>query len=802
MKKTFFRRPVCLLCLIFLMGIYVFAQKTCKLSEYYVNYNGKTVTVTGVVADRQEKNGVLSVYLHNVSFADSDPSGVIVKLSDTSLARYIRLGSTIEVRGVFMLFDEPRCEGQFDARTYYLIRGYEGQVVRARLLGASNEYDRIKESLRVIRDRSFGILQENMSPEDAGIVAAMTLGDKSGLDPDIKELYQLAGISHILALSGLHIASVGLAVLKLLKRSGLSPKAANIASFSVIGLYAVMTGLSVSTLRAMIMFGLFILSSVIGRSYDLLSAAAVSAILILLENPYYIYDTGFLLSFGAVLGIACVYPILSAVPESIFGPAVGNGRVISAAMKVYNAMCISVSVTIVTLPVVAGSFMQISLFSVLINLIVVPLAGLALFTGFFGMILGHIGIKPAVILKITHYILSLYELLARASTKNNKSLLVIGQPGQAQIITYAIIVIIVVIARNINFFNNGATGKTVDRAGRTFLVNNGNYSNFFQNKITYIIENEKNRRSRRRKNILRSTANILLFLISIVILCVHRRHDIEIRNVDVGQGDCALIWGRNIPTLMIDAGSSDVSKVAKYRVVPVLRANAVNAVDICLISHMDSDHVSAVTEMLEDESSPVVIKRIVITSVAAGSGSDNLSRIIDGADRKHIPVNIISRGDRIDTGNMQLTCISPGTGTIADIGNTKDENDGSMVLRLDHTDPGTGKVFTALFTGDIGSGVEKSIMNDLGPVSYLKVAHHGSRNSSDRDFIRTVSPDIAAISAGVDNSYGHPHRETLNTLEDAGSRIYCTNECGEIILYVDGDSVCVRGFMEDGQNMQ
>ena len=149
-------------------------------------------------------------------------------------------------------------------------------------------------------------------------------------------------------------------------------------------------------------------------------------------------------------------------------------------------------------------------------------------------------------------------------------------------------------------------------------------------------------------------------------------------------------------------------------------------------------------------------------------------------------------------GELKITCLSPAA-VIAGEGQhiDADENDSSMVLRIERVDPKTGAVFSALFTGDIGTDVEKRIKQGIAEVSYLKVAHHGSRNSSDPGFIRAVSPSIAAISAGIDNSYGHPHKETIDTLTKIGSSIYCTRDRGEIILTVDGDRAEVRGFLED-----
>ena len=512
------QRPVCLICLIFLLIVYAATGGSAPAPAWDIDIaDGKTVTVSGTVCDRQEKNGSFQVYLNNVSYKtlnkdNSDQTyfpkrskGIVVKLADERQQEITKIGSIIEAKGVFVPFERARCEGQFDARAYYMVKGYEGQLKRARVTGATEKYSIIKEKLRHQRDRAAGILYENMDEEDAALTAAMTLGDKSGLDEEIKELYQKAGISHVLALSGLHIASLGLALLSLLKKAGVKQIWASLTVFFLIAVYAVMTGMSTSTERALIMFGLFVLSSVFGRSYDLLSAAAASAMVIIIISPYQIYDTGFLLSFGAVLGIACIFPILSSVPAGLLkirgeSPYLKEKKgslpefLIRPAKTAGESVCISLSVTLATLPVMGNSFMQLSVFSVLINIVVVPLMSFVLCTGFAGMITGFLGLKPDIIFKITSIILRFYRLLAETFEKIDGNILLIGKPSKAQTITYAIIMITVVITQNSTFSPNNLithTKKNVDRTGRRFGNNNVDYLKKTGNKITYRMKTEK-----------------------------------------------------------------------------------------------------------------------------------------------------------------------------------------------------------------------------------------------------------------------------------------------------------------------
>ena len=796
---------MCVLCLIFLLGVYVITGINTPQCTWPVDdLDGRRVTVAGTVVDRQIKSGNLWIFVSDVSFFDANEDnsassvfpenskGIIIKCNGSAdNAGCAKIGSRIEATGVFAPFERPRCEGAFDLRTYYLIRGYEGSVVRARLDGTSKGYDHVKEALRGVREDFFSILKDNMSEDDAGLVAAMTLGDKTELSQDIKESYQNAGISHVLALSGLHIASVGLAILKVLRKAGLSLVPAHISAFVVIASYSVMTGLSVSTVRAMLMFGLFTGAKLIGRTYDLLSAAAMSAIMVIIGEPYYIYDSGFLLSFGAILGIACIYPILVTMPQAIM--------VTWKPGRIYKSVCISLSVMIVTMPVMGTNFMQFSPGSILLNLVVIPLMGAVLFTGFTGMIMGSFGLDPGLILKITHYILWFFVHLSKTSEKIDGNIMIIGKPEMWQIITYAFFATIAVLCEkliNNDKYNNGYKRKSrnyVNPTGQRNFGNNGSYGCSMHNKITYIIETNADRNKKKRTTVIVHGITIVILMTAMLILMIRTRHDLEIRNVDVGQGDCALIWGRTIPCVMIDGGSSDINDVAKYRVLPTLKANGISGVKYCFLTHMDSDHVSAVIQMLEDDACPVRIGNIVVSAnvMCATSPEENFLRLQSVAKRRDTGIIPVASGQKLDLGELSISCISP---DIAGAG-PADANDDSLVLIAKYHNEDDGRDFSAVFTGDISTKVEERIRSRLCDVNYLKVAHHGSRTSTGEDFLALTRPELAVISVGIDNSYGHPTPETLGRLKNAGTKMFRTDINGEVIATYDDGELRAYGYI-------
>lgn len=204
------RRPLCLICVCLCVLVFIFTGMTGpKPSETAKRMEGKSITITGVIKDKQIKNGNVKLFVEAVHLGENakeespdEIKGLIATLNDTNIEKNLHIGQRVKLRGVFQLFETPFNEGQFDARTYYAIRRYEGQLNRSRLLGLSKEYNYLTDNLRRFRDHAYSVLLDSMNEDDAAIVAAMSLGDKSNVEYSDKELYQNAGISHVLALSG------------------------------------------------------------------------------------------------------------------------------------------------------------------------------------------------------------------------------------------------------------------------------------------------------------------------------------------------------------------------------------------------------------------------------------------------------------------------------------------------------------------------------------------------------------------------------------------------------------------------
>lgn len=798
------RRPVCLASLIFLGIIFILTGGKPPSPKWDVDAaNGKTITLKGRVTSKEIKNNNLLVYLDDVTDESGIISiysaGIIAYVSDyENLDDYIRLGSIVSAKGVFAPFSIPMNEGEFDARSYYCIRGYDGKLDRARIIGISRDYSYVKEGLNRLRQRSSRILYKGMDEESAGVTNAMVLGDKTGIDSEIKELYQLAGISHVLALSGLHIAAVGLAILGLIKKLGVNTVTATIISGVIILGYAVMTGFSTSTIRAFIMFVLGAMAGCVKRTYDLLTGAAIASILILVDNPYYLYDSGFLLSFGAVLGIGIVLPVIDNLislkvfdkrfvlkngAKEIKGREYIESKIRGYKENIRKSLCASFSITLVTLPVMANTFYQISLYSVFLNLIIIPLMSVVLFTGFLGIGLGLIGecigslgniacifeIFSSLTLKITSVIIELYNRLSEGVSYLNGNLLIIGKVNWARVlIYYGIMIIGLVIA-----------GRRVGLGSGYVLEVKGLY--------------DKRIRLRRIK---RWVEAVLVMFLSAIVACncllIRVRAPLEIRNVYVGQGDCAFIWGEDTVTIMIDGGSSDVKEVGKYKIIPVLKSNGIRTIDYCVITHMDSDHYSGILEIINNPQWGIRIKNLILSEsylnyLTSSEGSEELAPIVDAAYKQCIRIIPIKTGDILKMENVSLTCISP------DQGQNYNGNDSSVVLEL-NCNSGEGR-FNALFTGDISADVERSILDRISKVDYLKVAHHGSRNSSSDDFLKRAKPKLSVISAGINNSYGHPHEETLERLRNVNSNIYNTSIYGEIIVLNKDEGLIIRKFV-------
>ena len=644
-----------------------------------------------------------------------------VRIKNQKSGVNIGVGDRVLVRGDLEEIPIPGNPGQFHERAYYYARKVKWYQKGRSIQVLEKEYDAILGFQEKIK-KALGIgLHKAFSKEKAGIMEAMLLGSKENMEKEINFLFQILGCSHILAVSGLHLSVLGGGLFRLLRKCSVPLwGAAGISAFSMF-FYGGVTGNGASVLRASIMFAVYMGSFILKRTYDLLSAVSFAAILLLCESPCYLYDSSFLLSFGAVLGIGVVYP-------GLFGKETGKrskqGKKEVLFRLFREGFRSGISVWFVILPLILYFFFQIPLWGSVASVFFLPLSPVLLISGaaagiggrFLAADIGRIlGLPASGILEILLGIGEFMKALPGA-------LWTAGQPEiECCIFYYA--------------------------AAIWFLWRRGGY-----------------------------TAKIVYGIALAFLLIPCPKGGLEVTFLDVGQGDCACVQTEEGHCYLIDGGSTTVSKVGRYRILPFLKASGIGKIQGIFVSHMDADHVNGIKELLEmtvSKESGIKIERLFLSQC---SETAEQNRELETLGKKAgCEVVYIKKGSRIKDRDLEICCIGPGQ-------IYENSNESSQVLHVSR------KGFDILFTGDVEGMGEEKVLEELREMNVtwevLKVAHHGSANSTGEEFLQYVKPEKAVISCGKENSYGHPHKELLKRLKKYSGQILFTKEQGAVHIIV------------------
>ncbi len=567
---------------------------------------GSVITVSGRVSDRQYKNDSFILILKDAApdKGDSGKTSVIIYLEEknTSLKELPPMGSRVRVRGKFSLFEEARNPGQFDMREFYHIRGIDYRLFNGRVLSRGKNCDVLKEGLFRLRIAMASAYDRLLNDTDSGILKAMILGDRTDLDPGVRELYQTGGIAHALSISGLHISILGYGLYRLLRKLGLASLLSSVSCTVFISLYSVMAGGSTATIRAVIMFGTCMAADIFGRTYDLLSALALSLMAILFTDPLYIYDAGFMLSFGAVAGIALVSPV---VKECLpFGDK-----------KPVSGFVMSLSINLFTLPVVLIFYYETPLTSPLINLLVIPLMGILVISGILTGILGIFLTLPAMPgAFLCHLILTVYERGCLICRSIPGSVLICGRPENIRVGLYYVLLLLICLFRK----------KEKEKGGGRYV-------------------------------------SLLILMLLPGLLLIRFPKETVYTMLDIGQGDCNVICAENGDTLMIDCGSSSEKEIGKYRVIPFLKYMGRGRIDTVVLTHSDSDHINGYLEILERmDDEGIRIKQLILPGKR--DPGEKYGEIIASSKEKGVKVSFINAGEGFKDGELKFSCLAPEKG--------------------------------------------------------------------------------------------------------------------------------------------
>lgn len=709
--------------------------------------DGVDIQLQGNIYKKESKNQQNLFYLDHVILqvngSQFSTHSTIVSFADGDYP----IGNTIVLSGTIQLPDVAANDGNFDAQAYYHSLNIDYLVKGESVLGVYGKTNWIAEKLFWLKEK----LKENyrivFSEQNAGVLTTMLLGDKELLETETKEIYQQAGVSHILTISGLHLSLIGMSVYRLLRRKT-SFTISGIGSSVVLALYVCMIGAGISAKRALIMFLLMVLAQMLGRSYDSLTGISLAVLLLLWENPFLIFHAGFQFSVAAVFGATWVREQLGRIL------AIGNRRW----NRIWETLVASVSIQLMTFPLVAFYYYEIPVYAVILNVVVANILSLIIILGIFCGVFGFLSLKLAgVFAALLEIVLHGITGISSACLRLPGAVFLVGAVSPGRIIAYYAIFFLALFL---------------------LLRFRGKYEDFKENlKKDIRVRGKKSVQAEEKNSVFFRKSlfvgGVLSFSIMFLLILIPEKNRLLCAILDVGQGDGIYLQPEENVHVFIDGGSSDVSKAGQYRILPFLKYHRVTSIDYWFVSHYDGDHINGLLNLLEDD---YRVKNLFLPYEEPDN--ENYQQLLEAAKKAGTKVMFFPAGSRLEIGSCNIRALLPDAARSVDAG---DANENCMVLYVTHP---AGNM---IFTGDAGMEDEQWILPELTPVKLLKVGHHGSKYSCSEEFLQALSPEYAVISCSSTNRYGHPHEETLERLENAGSKILCTMRGGQISFQADED---------------
>jgi competence protein ComEC len=586
--------------------------------------------------------------------------------------------------------------------------------------GAPSLLGRVRRRIRQAMERA------GVKGDPRAILGALVLGEREAVGQQLRRTFARAGVSHLLAVSGLHLTLLAGGVLLVLRRlllrvpwlarrTDVRRVAAPLAVLAAVA-YTVLTGAAPSTVRACVMSCACFLGLCCARRPDLTRPLGLAAVLLIAADPLNLLRPGFQLSFAAVIGIGLA---ASRRPH-------GSGLLAG----VRSLALATLAATLITAPVVAHHFHEVSWVGLLTNLVAIPattfvLLPLALIGAVLGLIHPIAG-KPLLV-AAGWAADGLHRLCAVAG--GHDAAILGWSPSWLTTVACCLAVLAVLL------------------------------------------------RTRRRAWLALAA---LVFVVSAGQAAMRRLSPaLEVTFLDVGQGDSTFVRFPDGRTLLVDAGGSHTGSwdPGTSRVVPFLRSAGVRRLDLVVASHPHPDHVAGLVGVLE----AVEVSQLWV----CWPGDENPwhRALLQQARRRRVPV---ARPRALRWGEATITPLWPASsadGSCGDPGHTG--NDNSVVLRIAH-----GRA-VMLLAGDVEQPAEEELLarhpRALLAAQLLKVPHHGSNSSSSAAFLEAVRPRLAVIPCGVGNRFGFPHRRVLERYRAVGATVARIDQLGAVGVRLQAD---------------
>ena len=747
----------------------------------------------------------------------------------------IPLGRTVAVQGIFAPYSHATNPGEFDAAVYYRTLSIGGKLRKAQMQACGEDWWPVRNGLYELKCLLKERLYRIFPGKEAAVMSALLLGDKKDLDSELKDLYKRNGILHILSISSLHITIIGMTVYRLLRRIGLPICPAAVGGSVLLLLYGGMTGFSVSACRAIGMYLIRMFGEVAGRTYDMLTALGVMGAVMVAWNPYYLQSSGFLLSFSSVLGLGVVSPVLALSPgrnpsasagrakkppgktskptggsltERLRGnplqiqgnPLQIQGRLFQAQAQslgireaaggmgaalwegcrglgrglLQSAMA-SLSITLTTLPIQLWFYYEVPVYSVFLNLFVLPLMKPMMITGLLAMLVPGLGVLGG----IDYIILQSYEFVCGCFDRLPFHTWNPGCPKVWQIAAYYLLLAGAVLLRSRRKRKEeaaermgltgdwgqrkedgrpGTVGKRIESRPGIERSRAEDMSGTAGNRIDGRPETAGNRvdggprTTRNRAEDMPGTAGNgkkaylpepddavvcraggrsgrmrrwpvepCALAAAVLLFALRPAPENSVTFLDVGQGDCILVRTASGENFLFDCGSSSRSGVGKYLLLPYLKHEGIQNIDAVFLSHPDADHVNGAVELLKmGGENNITVGQLLLPAIREDARQEQLGELVAAAEQASqsspVPVGYLRAGMSFGCGSADFTCLHPGESL-----GTEDVNAYSECFYVEFWESagdvqgreGEAPDWTLLLTGDVQNEGEAALQGEL-----------------------------------------------------------------------------------------
>ena len=642
------------------------------------------------------------------------------------------------------------------------------------------------------------------------VLKALVIGDRTAISSELRNTFNRAGVGHILAISGLHIGIVATVAFLLFQKllclvkpflwRAWTRKGAAIFALFPVFLYGLISGMSPSTQRAVIMVSAFLMTFLVARENDAINTLALAAFIILIAYPPSLFSISFQLSFLAVLsilyGLSRTQPVWRSNTENVRA-----GFRFWLSRKILAFFLVSFFAICGTLPLVMFYFNQISVIGLLANFVVVPLAGFVVIPcGLLALFCYPISSQVAYgLLKICIYVLDhlldVVKFLADLPFAAFKTF----TPSIFEVVFYYILGWFLLNLIHAKMYPADEYDVAKRPTGRAMLstrirgaAKSRRFFQFFetagisiQDIITWL---------RVKRGVILGVL-LILALAGDVAYWLYQRFwqpDLQVTYMDVGQGNAALLELPGGHTALIDGGGfsdNNVFDMGARVIAPFLWRKKIHTIDALILTHPNSDHLNGLLYIAQQFN----VKTIWTNGEPRKTkGYLRFKKIISQKQLNLPDFKYMPRKQRIN--GVEFSFMYPPADFLDKkaVQKWRNTNNNSLVLKVSFGD------ISFLFPGDITADAEKELVSLSGAdlaCTVLLAPHHGSRSSSSRLFISHVQPDVTVISAGWKNRFKFPHSTVLETYEKSGCRIMRTDQNGAITFTTNGKRLTVKPYL-------